>query len=146
NGQETFEFKNFGSMQDFIRAEADQDQDSVNRDIWVWLHTSNNVKQLEFHLTFIQSSKFPPLNKNRTLFGFENGIYSTQFDRFTFWDEVNQLPFQASGQAVAKFHKNNYFENSLYELILDKTGRDWYHLPTPYLFKLFDAQMFSEEV
>lgn len=144
NGQLTFEYVEHGDMDAFINEGMG---DMENQKIFQWLFDGANIwKQLQSHLIFLQTSRFPNLNKNRNSFGFNKGIYNTQFDRFIYWDEINNLPFKEHGIAVAKHHDDVEFRNEIYELLLAKAGGDWYALPTPFLFKLFDAQGFKEDV
>lgn len=144
NGQPTYEFVQYGDMDKFINSAINNSR-TLSTVIWQWVYEGNNRKQLKDNLIFLENSKFPTLTKNRSLFAFEDGIYHTQLDRLFSWEEVNHLPFRENKVAVAKFHRDVYFRNEIYELILAKTG-DWYSLPTPYLSKIWEAQGYSEEV
>lgn len=142
--QHTFTYKSVMTISDFV-AEAIKDYEK-DTETWKICMMKNHREKVIAELKATHSPQFPTRQKERTLFSFPEGIYSTQYKQFFHWSMVNALPFKSKGIAVAKFHKDQHFRNEMYELILELADRDWYALPTPILFTIWDAQGYSEEV
>jgi hypothetical protein len=140
----TYDYALKGTIQEFV-SQAVRDE-TKNAEAWKHVYQNKGAREaLVRNLEYIDNEKFPTRIKDRTLFGFWPGIFSTKYNEFLFWSQVNARQFQSRGIAIAKYHDTN-FQNEMYELILELAGGDWYALPTPNLFRIWDAQGYDEEV
>lgn len=108
-----------------------------------WLNlTSNkdNIKTAIEYLKECNDPQFLPLEKNRHVFAFTNGIYITNLyingktytDYFHKYSKKNFLP----EEIVASKFFNQKFKNH--------NQKDWYDIPTPYVQKILDHQFKKE--
>ena len=145
NGNWSFEFAQMCEMKSFIQRPFQNFRDQAS-EVWKWAWKRGNLEKLIAALVVMEDPRFPILIKDRTLFAYEDCIYSTQMDYAFSMDEVRSLPFEGRKVAVAKYHEGLRFQNEFLELILDKTDGDWYAIPTPYLSRILDSQGFPEDV
>jgi hypothetical protein len=116
--------------------ESTQKEDKY--DMWKNLTSKpGNVSESIKHLTNCIDIQFPEIQKNRTVWSFNNGIYLGHESKFY---EYTKPEFHLLDPTIvsSKFFDKEFIDHSH---ILD-----WYDIPTPFFQSILDYQRFPEDV
>ena len=108
-------------------------------------HSAGNARSATEYLTKCNEIQFPVLKKDRHVFSFKNGIYTTlninedTTSQTKYYDHFYKYTDPIPAELVAC----KYFDHDM----PDVTGiSKWYDIPTPHLQSIFDYQEFPEAV
>jgi hypothetical protein len=133
NGFNTHAWRSVCDIEQFVYAEC---QKEIQLEAWMQLTSgNNNAKTVTTLLEKSDDYQFPNLLKDRNVWGFRNGVYLGQEDRFHCFATA-ETPLPTSVVACKFFD----FDLDPYE------GMHWSEIPTPAAQSIFDYQGFPPDV